>query len=107
MPYLAAQLVPCQCGTADAMKVLIVHTLPAEEVPAGRGPGEFDLSEAAQNIASVLPDAVVAGVRGTAAEMLDLLAVHRPDVVFNACEAPLGRPELEPNIAGLMELLGV
>jgi D-alanine-D-alanine ligase len=89
------------------MKVLIVHTLPAEAVPAGRDPGEFDLSEAAQNIASVLPDAVVAGVRGTAAEMLDLLAVHEPDVVFNACEAPLGRPELEPNIAGLMELLGV
>jgi D-alanine-D-alanine ligase len=94
-------------GFPISMKVLVVHTLPAEAVPPGRDAGEFDLSEAAQNIASVLPHAVVAGVRGTAAEVLDLLAAHRPDVVFNACEAPLGRPDLEPNIAALMELLGI
>src|ERR1044072_5583748 len=107
MPYSRRSWCRANAGLSDAMKVLIVHTLPAEAIPGGRGAGEFDLSEAAQNIASVLPDAVVAGVRGSATEMLDLLAVHRPDVVFNACEAPLGRPELEPNIAGLMELLGV
>jgi D-alanine-D-alanine ligase len=50
---------------------------------------------------------VVAGVRGEASEIIDLLAAHRPDVVFNACEAPLGRPSLEPHAAALMEWLGV
>ena len=89
------------------MRVLVIHTQPPEASPTGRDPGEFDLSEAAQNIADVLPDAAVAGVRGTVAELLDLLATHRPDVVFNACEAPLGRPDLEPNVPALLELLGV
>jgi D-alanine-D-alanine ligase len=94
-------------GPSATMKVLVVHTLPAEAVPSGRDPGEFDLSEAAQNIAGVLTDAAVAGVRGTVGEVLALLAAHQPDVVFNACEAPLGRPDLEPHIAALLELLGV
>jgi D-alanine-D-alanine ligase len=94
-------------GFPISMKVLVIHTLPAEVSLTGRDPGEFDLSEAARNIADVLPDAVVAGVRGTVAELLDLLATHQPDVVFNACEAPLGRPDLEPNVPALLEMLGV
>ena len=55
----------------------------------------------------VLPGAVVAGVRGETSEVLALLATHQPDVVFNACEAPLGRPELEPHAAALLEWLGM
>jgi D-alanine-D-alanine ligase len=89
------------------MKVLVLHTLPPAASGAGRDPGEFDLSAGAQGIADVLPGAVVAGVRGEAAEILELIAANRPDVVFNACEAPLGRPGLEPHAAALLEWLGV
>src|SRR5215216_2772645 len=81
------------------MKVLVLHTLPPIASDAGRAPGEFDLSAAAQGIIDVLPGAVVAGVRGEAREILALLTTHQPDVVFNACEAPLGRPDLEAHVA--------
>jgi D-alanine-D-alanine ligase len=89
------------------MKVLVLHTLPPPASSPRRDPGEFDLVAAAQGIADVLPGAVVAGVRGEVSEIVGLLATHRPDVVFNACEAPLGRPGLEPHAAALMEWLGV
>jgi len=89
------------------MKVLVLHTLPPLLPPAGRIVDEFDLSAGARNIAAALPGAVVAGVRGEAREVLALLDAHRPDVVFNACEAPLGRPDLEPHIAALFEWLGI
>jgi D-alanine-D-alanine ligase len=88
------------------MKVLVLHTLPPSAA-AGRTPAEFDLSGAAAGVAEVLPGAAVAGVRGEVAEVLALLAEHRPDVVFNACEAPLGRPDLEAHVAALLEWLGV
>ena len=88
------------------MKVLVLHSLPPREA-AGRTLDEFDLSAAAQNIAAVLPGAVAAGVCGEVPEILALLAAHRPDVVFNACEAPLGRPDLEAHVAALLEWLGV
>src|SRR5258707_6208849 len=88
------------------MKVLVLHTLPPV-VAAGRTPDEFDLSAAARGIADVLPGAIVAGVRGEVPEILALLATHQPDVVFNACEAPLGRPALEAHVAALLEWLGV
>lgn len=32
---------------------------------------------------------------------------HRPDVVFNLCEAPLGRADLEAYVAALFEWEGV
>jgi D-alanine-D-alanine ligase len=44
---------------------------------------------------------------GEARELLAVLERHRPDVVFNCCEAPLGRPDREPHIAALLEWLGV
>src|SRR5262245_2862923 len=73
-------------GRNGSMKVLVLHTLPPPATSARRDPGEFDLAAAAQGIADVLPGAVVAGVRGEAPEIIALLASHRPDVVFNACE---------------------
>lgn len=88
------------------MRVLVLHTLPPAAA-AGRSLSEFDLSEAAQGIADVLPEAVAAGVRGEATEILALLAAHKPDVVFNVCEAPLGRPGLEAHVAALLEWVAV
>lgn len=85
------------------MRVLVLHTLPPAQAPAGRSRDEFDLAEAAEGIAAVLPEARVAGVRGQAQEIMALLERERPDVVFNACEAPLGRPDLEAHVAALLE----
>lgn len=89
------------------MKVLVVHTLPPDKAGEGRGAGEFDLLAAAQAIASILPRACLAGIHGEPAELLELLRAHQPDVVFNLCEAPKGRPGLEPHLAALLEWLGV
>jgi len=88
-------------------KVLVLHTLPPLATEAGRTPDEFDLGAAAQGIADAIPGAVVAGVRGRVEEVTALLEGHRPDVVFNACEAPLGRPDLEAHVAALLEWLGI
>ena len=41
--------------------------------------------------------------RGEVAEVLDALAIHQPEVVFNVCEAPLGRPDREAHVAALLE----
>src|SRR5215470_15327325 len=38
---------------------------------------------------------------------LQLFERHRPDVVFNLLEAPLGRPDLESHAVALLEWLGV
>jgi D-alanine-D-alanine ligase len=76
-------------------------------VAPSRDVGEFDLRGAAEAVAAVLPGAAVVGVRGEVGELLEALASHRPDVVFNACEAPLGRPALEAHVAALLEWLGV
>jgi D-alanine-D-alanine ligase len=89
------------------MNVLILHTAPPESVEAGRHVWEFDLEPAAKGIAEVLPDATVAQIRGAPREILAGLERHAPDVVFNLCEAPLGRPELEPHVAALLEWAGV
>ena len=89
------------------MKVLIIHTLPPEVLPPGRVADEFDLSGAAEEIAQELPGAVCAGVRGRADEIMSLLSACQPDVVFNLCEAPLGRPDLEAQVAALFEWLGI
>jgi D-alanine-D-alanine ligase len=89
------------------MTVLVLHTLPPEEAEEGRTTGEFDLSEASQAIGAVLPGAIVAGIRGEPAELIQLLNVHRPGVVFNLCEAPQGQPKFEPHLAALLEWLHV
>jgi D-alanine-D-alanine ligase len=89
------------------VKVLILHTLPPENLPDGRRRAEFDLSVAVRSVAAVLPEAAVEGVRGDPGELLDVLSRHAPDVVFNACEAPLGRSDLEAPCAALFEWLNV
>ena len=89
------------------MNVLILHTAPPEVVGTGRHVWEFDLEPAAKGIAEVLSDAAIAQIRGEPREILTLLEHHTPDVVFNLCEAPLGRPELEPHVAALLEWAGV
>jgi D-alanine-D-alanine ligase len=85
----------------------VLYTLPPEVVSAGRGSAEFDLCATAQSIAEVLPGSIVAGVQGAVREVMDVLAAHRPDVIFNACESPLGRSEFEPLLAALLEWLDI
>lgn len=89
------------------MSVLVLHSKPPDAPGAGRLSDEFNLSEAAANVAAVFPDCITRAVRGEVKEVLELLDVHRPDVVFNLCEAPLGRPDLESHLAALLEWLGV
>jgi len=89
------------------MKVLVAHTLPPKIGGSGRLPDEFDLSEAVDAVVSVLPGAVVRGMEGRDGEFSEVVAAVCPDVVFNLCEAPLGRPDLEPHAAALWESLGV
>jgi D-alanine-D-alanine ligase len=89
------------------MKTLILYTLPPEVLGAGQVVGEFDLTEAAGEVLHALPKAEVVGVRGSAREILGILESRRPDVVFNLCEAPLGRPDLESQVAALFEWEGI
>jgi len=89
------------------MKVLVAHTLAPATGAVRRIPGEFDLREAAEAVGSVLPGCVIRGIAGRAEEFEALVRAHRPDAVFNLCEAPLGRPELEAHAAALWESLGV
>jgi D-alanine-D-alanine ligase len=91
----------------DDVKVLVAHTLPPEAAPERRIPWEFDLGESAEAVGSALPGAVICGIRGLPGEYARLVDVHRPDAVFNLCEAPLGRPELEAEAAAAWEALGV
>src|SRR5262245_64214276 len=89
------------------MKVLIIYTALPETIAADRGVAEFDLSEAARGIAEALPGAAVARVRGEPREILAALETHAPEIVYNLCEAPLGRPDLESHVAALLEWAGV
>src|SRR6185436_9418868 len=89
------------------MNVLVLYTVSPESVQPGRDVGEFDVSSAARSIVAVWPGADIAGVRGSADEILHVLDSKRPDVVFNLCEAPLGRPDREAHAACLFEWLGV
>ena len=48
--------------------------------------------------------------RGSAGDLHEVLSVLddcRPDVVFNLCEAPLGRPDLEAHVAAILEWSGI
>lgn len=89
------------------MKVLVLHTLPPTEASAGRTVDEFDLSSAAHGIAESLGEAKAKGIRGEPQEILALIDALQPKVIFNLCEAPLGRPDLEAGVAALFEWLGV
>lgn len=89
------------------MKVLVLHSLPPETPVIGRHVWEFDMSAAAEGIQKVLPDAIIAGVRGDVDEILAILASYSPLVVFNLCEAPLGRPDRESHLAALLEWLAI
>jgi D-alanine-D-alanine ligase len=89
------------------MKVLVLHTTPPEAPGGGRVADEFDLGNAASNVASVLPGAMVCSVRGEVREVLALLDLYHPEVVVNLCEAPLGRPDLEAHVAAVLEWLGM
>jgi D-alanine-D-alanine ligase len=89
------------------VRVLILYTVPPDHLPDGRDRAEFDVGAGVRSVAEVLPDAALEAVRGDPRELLDVLARHRPDVVFNACEAPLGRADLEAPCAALFEWLNI
>ena len=89
------------------MKVLVLYTRPPDEADEGRWREEFELDGAAEHVASVLEHAVVASIAGEAVEVVRVVDSERPDVVFNLCEAPLGRPALEAHVAALFEWMGV
>ena len=93
-------------SSKPAMKVLVLHSLPPPDL-VGRSPLEFDLENAANHIAGALPGSVTEGICGEVDEITALLKTHRPDVIFNACEAPLGRPDLEAHFVALLEWVGV
>jgi D-alanine-D-alanine ligase len=89
------------------MKVLVLYSVfPESGVGADRTPREFALNEAAECVAGSIPDAIAVGVRDVH-EVLEAIGTHRPDVVFNTCEAPCGRPDREPHVAALFEWIGV
>jgi len=89
------------------MKVIVAYTLPPARPPRGRLPDEFDLSEAREAVISALPGAIACGIEGRDEEFAELVRAHHPDVVFNLCEAPLGRPDLEAHAAARWQSLGV
>jgi len=89
------------------MNVLVLYTLPPGELAGGRVVEEFDLREAAEGVGLALPGSQVVGVRGESDEIVAVLDASRPDVVFNLCEAPLGRTDFEAHVAALFEWQGV
>ena len=93
-------------SSKPTMKVIVLHSLPPTDL-CGRSPLEFDLEKSARDIADILPGSVIMGIRGEVDEVIGLLKTHRPDVIFNACEAPLGRPNLEAHFVALLEWVGV
>jgi hypothetical protein len=68
------------------VKVLILHTTPPPAPGDDRVADEFDLSEAASNVAAALPEAAICGISGDAREILGLLDLHLPAVVFNCAK---------------------
>jgi D-alanine-D-alanine ligase len=86
------------------MKVLVLHSLPLRR---DRTTLEFAVSDAAACIANTIENPHVEGVRGELHEVLGAFEKHQPDVVFNCCEAPLGRPDREHHVAALLEWLGI
>ena len=89
------------------MRVLVLSTAPPDRTDPSREIVEFDLSSAARGVAAVIPGALTAETEGAPGEILALVERHRPDIVYNLCEAPFGRPDLEAHIAALFEWVGV
>ena len=89
------------------MKVLVLHSLPPLHPAPGRHVQEYDLTVAAEGVRAVLPETDLAGIRGEAREVFSALDHFQPDVVFNLCEAPLGRTDREAHVAALLEWLGI
>jgi D-alanine-D-alanine ligase len=91
----------------EAVNVVVLYTLPPLECEGGRSTEEFDLTEGAEYVALALEQAHLAPVQGHAAEIANVIELRQPDVIFNMCEAPLGRPDLEAHAAALLEWMGV
>ncbi len=89
------------------MRTLVLYTLPPDLLNSDRTLREFDLSGPATFVGTALGSATVRAVYGRPAEILEILKQVNPDVVFNMCEAPLGRPDLEAHMASLLEWAGV
>jgi D-alanine-D-alanine ligase len=86
------------------VNVLVLYSI---SVGHDRSTLEFAMTDAAACIADAIENARVAGVRGELDEVIAALDQHRPEVVFNCCEAPLGRPDLEHHVAALFEWRGI
>jgi len=87
--------------------VAVWYTAAPDRTAAGRIADEFELSEAAHNVAAAIPGATMRPILGAPREILALIEACRPDVVFNLCEAPAGRPDWEAHVAALLEWSGV
>ena len=89
------------------MTTLVLYTLPPDALTPDRTLREFDMTGPAALVAGALDSPLVRPVYGWPAEMLEVLRQTSPDVVFNLCEAPLGRADLEAHTASLFEWAGV
>ncbi|MBL8178472.1 MAG: hypothetical protein JNK48_27610, partial [Bryobacterales bacterium] len=58
-------------------------------------------------VVQALPGSVAEGIDGSLGEVLGAVKKHAPEVVFNLCEAPFGRPDREPHVAAVLEWIGV
>ena len=88
------------------MTVLVLVSMPPERTGQGRVRAEFDLCGTAWVRADALPEAIVEVVEGRPEEILSALERHKPTVVFNACEAPVGRPGLGAARRGAPRMAG-
>lgn len=89
------------------MKVLVLYSLVPEERVAGRMAIELDMGPGVEGVLQALPGSVAVGIEGSLIEVTDAVQRHAPDVVFNLCEAPFGRPDREHHVAAVLEWLGV
>jgi D-alanine-D-alanine ligase len=87
--------------------VLVLYSLTPERCAPSRWAEEFDVTPSVDGVVKALPGSIAAGVRGEFREVVTLLEHHSPDVVFNLCEAPLGRPDREHHVAAVLEWMGV
>ena len=96
----------CQLLPRLSVKLLVLYTT-APEAQSERVPIEFSVTAAAECVASSIPGSAIQGIAGEMREVVAAIERHQPDLIFNCCEAPLGRPDREPHVAALFEWLGV
>ena len=89
------------------MRVLVLYSLVPEVREAGRMGIEFDMGPGVEGVLEALPGAVAVGVGGALGEVVGAVEKHSPEVVFNLCEAPYGRPDREHHVAAVLEWMGV